>query len=310
MVAGGIFARVACVKCLLITGWLAVIGSAFAGDWVPLWNGEAPGAAKPADGSEWSTEKGQFGKIEQPEYLLFPASGEQRNGQAVVIFPGGGYSSLMIEREGLRYAEWLNQRGITAMVVKYRVSDDPEFGYQWPVPFLDARRAIRTMKRLAPKFGVDPTKIGVLGSSAGGHLASLCATRFNDQFEEFEKEPIDSLSARPDFAILVYPVITMGENGHDGSRKRLLGADPSEELVQQLSTEKQVTNETPPSFLVTTTDDRVDCRNSLEFAISCKAHDVPVSLHLFEKGGHGYNLAVGMGDLEAWTGLLGDWLNR
>jgi acetyl esterase/lipase len=181
-------------------------------------------------------------------------------------------------------------------------------GYQFPVPFLDARRAIRTVRANAAEWGVDPKKVGIMGFSAGGHLASLATTRFNDTFPEFEgKDDVDKQSVRPDFSILIYPVISMGDLAHGGSRKNLLGDKPTPEEIEKYSTAKAVTKETPPVFLLTTADDGVDCRNSLEFATACKANKVPVSLHLFESGGHGYGLH-GKGDLEEWPSLLDHWL--
>jgi acetyl esterase/lipase len=148
-----------------------------------------------------------------------------------------------------------------------------------------------------------------MGSSAGGHLASLCATRFGDTFKEEGKDVIDKQDCRPDFAVLVYPVISMGETGHSGSRSRLIGKNPSAEVVERMSTDKQVSGKTPPCFLLTTSDDGVDCRNSLMFAAACKEHKVPMALHLFEKGGHGYGLN-GKGNLAAWPSLLEAWLKK
>lgn len=278
-------------------------------DWQPLWPGEAPGAKRPPAGSETVAEGWRFSDIEVPQYDVHLAPEGKRTGQAVVIFPGGGYGILAMNHEGHDYAKWLNERGITGIVVKYRVSGNPALGYQFPVPFLDARRAIRTVRAHAAEWGVDPKKVGVMGSSAGGHLASLCATRFGDTFPEEGKDDIDKQNCRPDFAILVYPVISMGEVAHSGSRTNLLGKEPTAEAIEKYSAEKQVSKETPPVFLISTFDDGVDCRNSLNFAVACKAHNVPVSLHLFEKGGHGYGMNV-KGELAAWPGLLDAWLKR
>jgi acetyl esterase/lipase len=280
-----------------------------AADWQPLWPGEAPAAKRPAAGSETVADGWRYTDIEVPQYFAYPAPKDKNTGQAVVIFPGGGYGMLAMNHEGHDYAKWLNERGITGVVVKYRVSGKADFGYQFPVPFLDARRAIRTVRAHAAEWGVDPKKVGVMGSSAGGHLASLCTTRFGDTFPEEGKDEIDKLDCRPDFSILIYPVISMGGTGHSGSRTNLLGATPSPELVEKCSTEKQVSKDTPPVFLLTTADDFVDCRNSLDFAAACKAHGVPASLHEFEKGGHGYGLN-GKGELAAWPTLLDAWLKR
>lgn len=288
--------------CLLAAATLATHGDA----WLPLWPGQAPGAARPPAGLEKTGEGGRMSDIEVPQYQVHLAPEGKRTGQAVVILPGGGYGMLAMNHEGHDYAKWLNERGITGVVVKYRVGR-PEFRYQFPVPFLDARRAIRTVRAKAKEWGVDPAKVGVMGSSAGGHLASLCTTRFADTFAEEGGDEIDRLSCRPDFSILIYPVISMGPLAHTGSRSNLLGQQAAADLVDRCSTEKHVTQNTPPVFLLSTADDGVDCRNSLEFATACKANGVPVSLHLFEKGGHGYGLR-GKGDLAAWPALLDAWL--
>ncbi|MCH7227606.1 alpha/beta hydrolase [Haloferula sp. A504] len=276
-------------------------------EWKPLWEGDAPGAPRPPAGSETEGKGGRLSHIEQPQYFLYPAPASGRTGQGVVILPGGGYTILAMNHEGHDYAKWLNERGISAMVVKYRVSGNDGFGYGYPVPYLDARRAIRTMRSMAGELGLE--KVGVMGSSAGGHLASVCVTRFADTFEEEGKDAIDKLACRPDFGILVYPVISMGDVAHGGSRRRLLGPEPSAEMLDKLSTEKQVTGKTPPCFLVTTSDDGVDCRNSLRFAEACKTAGVPVALHVFETGGHGYGLK-GKGPVSAWPSLLEAWLER
>lgn len=275
-------------------------------DWQPLWPGEAPGAPRPPEGTETETDAARFGRIEQPQYAIHPAPAAKRNGMAAVVFPGGGYSILAAGHEGRDYAKWLNERGITAMVVKYRVSNRDQEGYQFPVPFLDARRAIRTMRHRAEEFGVDPRRVGVMGSSAGGHLAATCATRFKDRFDEEGGDDIDLLPCRPDFAVLIYPVISMGPIHHTGSRRRLLGENPTQEAMDRVSLEKWVTPRTPRTFLLTTADDRVDCRHSLSFAAACREAGVPVTLHLFENGGHGYGLR-GQGDLAVWPELLEDW---
>jgi acetyl esterase/lipase len=290
---------------------LLVLASSASADWQPLWPGEAPGAKRPPAGSETINDGWRYTDIEVPQYFAYPAPKDKNTGKAVLIFPGGGYGILAMNHEGHDYAKWLNERGITGVVVKYRVSGKPDFGYQFPVPFLDARRAIRTVRARAAEWGVDPNKVGVMGSSAGGHLASLCTTRFADTFPEEGKDEIDKQNCRPDFSILIYPVITMGEVTHGGSRTNLLGKTPGPEAVEKNSTEKQVTKQTPPVFLLTTADDGVDCRNSLNFAAACKANGVPVSLHMFEKGGHGYGMNVkDKGDLAMWPTLLEGWLKR
>lgn len=278
--------------------------------WSNLWPGQAPGANQRPPGTETHGDKGRLADIETPQYQVYLPEKNHSTGAAVLIFPGGAYRLLAADHEGHDYAKWLSQRGIAGIVVKYRVSGNPAFGYQFPVPFLDARRALRTVRAKAGEWGIDPHKIGVMGSSAGGHLASLCATRFADTFLDEGKDLIDQQSCRPDFAILLYPVISMTATlSHSGSRKNLLGDSPNEEAVNRYSTANAVSKETPPIFLLSTSDDMVDSRNSLEFATACKANGVPVSLHLFESGGHGYGLN-GKGDLATWPILLEQWLAR
>jgi len=274
---------------------------------VNLWPGEAPGAPKPVAGSEKTNEHGHLTDIEVPQYQLYLPAKEKATGAAIVIFPGGGYGILAINHEGHAAAKWFAERGIASIVVKYRVSGSESFGYGYPVPFLDARRAIRTVRANAAEWGVDPKKVGVMGFSAGGHLASLCATRFADTFPEEGKDAIDQQNARPDFALLIYPVISMEKITHGGSRTKLLGKNPTPEQIKMGSTDQAVTSETPPVFLLSTSDDGVDCRNSLAFAVACKEHKVPVSLHLFETGGHGYGLG-GKGDVGTWPTLMDQWL--
>jgi acetyl esterase/lipase len=276
--------------------------------WIDLWPGTAPGGRPPVVGSEVRLGKGSLTDIEKPQYQVYLPAKDKATGAAAVILPGGGYSGLAAGHEGEDYAKWLAERGVAGILVKYRVHREDAAGYQFPVPFLDARRAIRTARSKAAAWGVDPKKIGIMGSSAGGHLASLCATRFADTFPAETQDEIDSLSCRPDFAILIYPVISMQDPlRHEGSRDRLLGRDPSLESQLKCSTDRAVTKDTPPVFLLTTSDDVVDCRNSLSFAAACKDHGVPVSLHLFEAGGHGYGLN-GKGPLEAWPTLFEAWL--
>lgn len=289
---------------------VAMCTSLATAQWTNLWPGEAP-AAKPRPAGSETNKDGRLSDIEIPQYQVYLPEAGKATGAAALIFPGGGYGVLAANHEGNEYAKWLNERGIAGIVVKYRVSGNQALGYQFPVPFLDARRAIRTVRAKAGEWGIDSKKIGVMGSSAGGHLASLCATRFGDTFpEEDRNDDIDQQNCRPDFAILIYPVIAMGAPlGHSGSRANLLGKEPTVETLEKYSTYECVSRATPPVFLLSTSDDMVDCRNSLDFASACKAKGVPVTLHLFESGGHGYGLH-GKGDLATWPLLLEQWLAR
>ena len=283
--------------------------AAISGDWLPLWPGEAPGGARPAVVTETERQGGRLTDIVVPQYQVFLPELAKRSGAAVVILPGGGYTILAMGHEGHDYANWLSERGIVAVLVKYRVSGNDEAGYQFPVPLLDARRAIRLTRSKAAEWGVDPQKIGVMGSSAGGHLASMCATLWDEKLPEETSDQIDALDCRPDFAVLVYPVIAMSEPwGHSGSKRRLLGENPAAELVARVSTDKRVNGKTPPCFIVHAADDGgVPVRNSLEFAARCAENSVPVTCHVLEEGGHGFGLK-GKGDSTHWPELFEKWL--
>ena len=280
-----------------------------AAEWLPLWPGEAPGGAKPAAVSESEGVGGRLTDTAVPQYEVHLPEVARRTGAAVVIFPGGGYGLLAMGHEGREYAEWLNARGIVAVVVKYRVSSKDEAGFRFPVPLLDARRAIRVTRARAREWGVDPAKVGVMGSSAGGHLASMATTLWGEEFQEEGHDEIDRQECRPDFAVLVYPVITIQEPWtHQGSKRRLLGDAPDPALAARISSEKRVTGKTPPCFLVHAADDgAVPARNSLEFAARCAENKVPVVCHLFAQGGHGFGMK-GKGDSANWPALLEQWL--
>ena len=287
---------------------LALTAAALGADWVNLWPGEAPGAERPPAGTETGKGGWRFSRIEVPQYFLFKPA--KPNGTGVVVLPGGGYSGLAADHEGKKVGEFFAQRGVIAIVVKYRVSGgDQKLGYQFPVPQLDARRAIRTMRFKAKEWGVDPKKIGIMGFSAGGHLCSTAVTMFEDKFVQETDDPIDQVSCRPDFGILCYPVIAMGEPYcHGGSVRNLLGGSPSKELLDRNNTAKRVTKDTPPIFLVHSADDgAVPLRNGTDFAAACADHKVPVVCHFYAQGGHGYGLS-GRGDSAGWTARLEEWM--
>lgn len=280
-----------------------------AGEWQNLWPGKAPGAAQPVAGTEIVTGGWRFREVEVPQYRMFHP--ENPKGQCVVILPGGGYSGLAGDHEGRQFGEWLSGQGITAMLVKYRVSGSDEKQYHFPVPQMDARRAIRTARSKAKEWKIDPERIGIMGFSAGGHLASTCVTMFDDVFAEETKDEVDALSCRPSFGVLVYPVISMSKPYvHGGSKRRLLGPEQSVELAARCDTALRVTAKTPPILLVHSADDTgVPLRNSLDFIDACVAHKVPVTAHVYSTGGHGYGFA-GKGEAVGWTERLADWLAK
>lgn len=290
-----------------LIAFFLMAGPLVAGEWVDLWPGEAPGAKRPPEESE-SASGPNYRNVEVPQYMLYTP--EKPNGTGVVVIPGGGYGVVCTGHEGQGPAEWLAARGVTALVLKYRVGP-PQFGYHFPVPQLDARRAIRTLRAKAEDLGVDPAKIGVMGFSAGGHLASTCVTMFGDTFEAETSDPIDALSCRPDFGILCYPVIAMGAPYcHQGSVRNLLGEGPSADLLTRCNTAKRVTKETPPVFLFHTAEDKVvPLRNATDFAAACAENQVPVRAAIFSEGPHGVGMG-GRGDSKGWTTKLEDWLRH
>lgn len=226
------------------------------------------------------------------------------NGAAAVICPGGGYGGVVIGPEGHGIAKWLNNHGITGIVLRYRLPKG-----RHPVPLLDAQRAIRTVRARSKEWGVDPKKVGIIGFSAGGHLASTAATHF-DAGDPKAKDPIDQQSSRPDFAVLVYPVITMGEKTHGGSKRNLLGNNPSPKLVDLYSNEKQVTEKTPPCYLAHAKDDRlVVPANSELFYQALKKHKVESVYLELPSGGHGLNGYKGP-NWEAWQNGSLEWLQK
>lgn len=225
---------------------------------------------------------------------------------AVVVCPGGGYRGLAIDHEGDQVARWLNSHGITAFVLKYRLGPK----YHHPTQLGDVQRAIRTVRQRAAGFGIQPNRIGVWGFSAGGHLASSAATHF-DSGKPNPADAIDGVSSRPDFAILIYPVITFTEEPyvHKGSRTALLGDNPDPALVKLMSSELQVTAQTPPVFLIHTSEDKVvPPENSVLFYLALRKAGVPVEMHIYEKGPHGFGLGWADAILSSWPARLQDWL--
>jgi acetyl esterase/lipase len=241
-----------------------------------------------------------------PSITPFIPDAGQQTGAAVVICPGGGYGHLAMDHEGLQVARWMRDRGIAAFVLRYRCGGGKN---QQPVPLNDAQRAIRLVRSEAAKWGVDASHVGVLGFSAGGHLASTVDTMFDDG-DPGAADPIEKQSSRPDFAVLVYPVISM-QNGvtHGGSRQNLLGRDADDALVAQWSSDQRVTDRTPPTFLVHASDDgAVPVKNALLFYEACVAHKVPVEMHIYEVGGHGFGMRPGDLPANHWHEQLEPWL--
>ncbi len=257
----------------------------------PLWPRAAPGAlgAKDAD---------------VPTLTRFLPPADKATGAAVVVCPGGGYRGLAISYEGMDVGAWMAKRGVAGFVLKYRVAP-----YKHPVPLEDAQRALRTVRARAREWNVDPRRVGIMGFSAGGHLASTAATHFDDGDPKAD-DPIDRAGCRPDFCILAYPVITLKPPyAHMGSRYNLLGKNADEKLVESLCNDEQVTNKTPPTFLFHTGDDNaVPVQNSVLFFEALRKAKVPAELHIYEHGRHGVGLATNMPELSSWPDQLEAWM--
>lgn len=244
-------------------------------------------------------------KVSQPTVTVFLADSKIANGTSVVICPGGGYHHLSINKEGYKIAKWLNTLGISAFVLKYRLPSDLIMKDKSIGPLQDAQEAIRMLRRNAEKWKLDPNKIGIIGFSAGGHLASTLATKFDEKVYT----PKDNTSARPDFSILMYPVISMQDGiTHKGSKTNLLGENPTAEMTDNYSNEKQIKSTTPKTFIVHATDDKsVPVENSINYYLALKQNKIPVEMHIYENGGHGFGLGVD-GTNKNWTKACGNWL--
>lgn len=274
-------------------------GTAVLAEPVPqlLW----PDGAPDSNGLHGPEKAGNcIGNISIPTVTVYPAPEGKATGAAVVVMPGGGYGVVCVGSEGNPVVGELNERGITAVLLKYRLPNQNH-----AIPANDARRAIRMTRAKAAEWGIDPERVGVWGFSAGGHLASTVATVF-DAGDAEHKDPIERMSSRPDFAILFYPVISMKDGiAHQGSRRNLIG---DADLVERYSNELQVTAETPPCFLLHSTDDRtVAVENSLRFYQSLVAHKVPAACLIYEEGGHGPGAFI---NNPSWEGALDGWLKK
>lgn len=239
-----------------------------------------------------------------PSLTLVPPAMDRPNGTAVIICPGGGYRCLSANREGLQYANWLSTLGVTSFVLKNRLCD-----YGHPAPLQDVLRAIRLVRSRAAEFRINPNRIGAMGSSAGGHLAASAGTLF-DAPEGRTGAPIDTVPGRPDFLILMYPVITLAEAvAHAGSRLALLGENPEPDLTHRLSLERSVTASTPPTLLIHTQEDQaVPVENSILFYQALTRAKVPAEMYLFERGAHGMGMIAGLGTSSDWPARAAEWL--
>jgi acetyl esterase/lipase len=275
---------------------------------IPLWK-KIPDEIKTPDYKE--NESITDGKVQStslvtiPTLSIFLPKESKPNQAAVLIFPGGGYQHLAIDKEGTKVAEWFNSLGIVGIVVKYRLPNDKIMKNKNIGPLQDAQEAVRYVRQNAAKYNIDPNKIGIMGFSAGGHLASTLATHYDEK----TYEPTSKISARPDFALLIYPVISMQNDiTHKGSQESLLGKNASQDLIDSFSNEKRITAQTPPTFLVHATDDTVVLpENSINYYLGLKKNAVKAELHIYEKGGHGFGLGV-QDTSKFWTRDCQEWL--
>ena len=277
---------------------------------IKVWTDKIPGAIKSSTyQEEFQLDENQttrISKVTEPTLTIYSPPKEITNGAAIIICPGGGYARLSIDREGFQIASWFSKLGITAIILKYRLPSDEIMKDKSIGPLEDAQEAIRVVRRHAKEWGLNIYKIGIMGFSAGGHLAATASTHFNDDVYGAN----DTISARPDFSILIYPVISMDLSiTHKGSRENLLGKKPSKEMVESFSNELKVTDETPPAFLALAADDgSVPIENSINYFYALKKNNIPAELHIYEKGGHGFGMGKKGGSEAGWPEACMNWL--
>jgi acetyl esterase/lipase len=284
-----------------VTGWAQSVSE------MPLYGGTVPGSKQSSIKEQIIFVNGgvRIWNVIAPTLTRFSPS--KPNGVSVIICPGGGYGRLAIDHEGVEVAKAFNEQGITAFVLKYRLPNDTIMVDKAIGPLQDAQQAIRTIRKQAIAWGLNPNKIGIMGFSAGGHLASTAATHFSLIADPSLK---DTISVRPDFAILIYPVVSFDDSiVHKGSKANLIGKSPLPELTKLYSNELQVTKNTPPSFLVHAGDDAtVPVENSIRYYQACIKNKVPVEMHLYPKGGHGFGMHNKTTN-DKWFDRLINWLN-
>lgn len=271
---------------------------------IEFWNSEIPNAIK-ADNYEenYDQKQDRLSKIIHPTLTVFVP--KNPNGSSVIICPGGGYQFLAINKEGNKVAEWFNTIGVTAFVLKYRLPSDEIMQDKSVGPLQDAQESVRYIRRNAEKWQLDVNKIGILGFSAGGHLAATLSTKFAEKTYQSK----DTVSAKPNFSLLIYPVISMtDEMTHKGSKKNLVGMNPSNEMIEKFSTEKLINEQTPPAFLVHASDDNsVPFENSIAYFTGLKKFKIPAEMHIYQNGKHGFGLGK-EGTSQSWTKHCEAWL--
>ena len=279
--------------------------ASFAQQTIPVYEKDIPGAIAAPDEERFDSVNLVTSKVSVPTITVYLPEKDKAEGTAVLICPGGGYGGLVIGKEGYQIAKYFAERGVAAFVLKYRLPDDKIMKDKSVGPLQDAQQAIRLIKQHARQWNIDTGRVGIMGFSAGGHLASTVGTHFD--------RPVITgkqlAGVRPHFMILVYPVISMTDSlGHRGSRNNLLGKNPSPQSIKLYSNELQVTPQTPPAFLVHAGDDsKVDVDNSILFYEALRHHKVPAEMHIYPKGDHGFVLKW---PLEQWMGLCMEWMKE
>jgi acetyl esterase/lipase len=275
-----------------------------------LWPDGIPGSkTDPSYVEKITTTDGRITRCEKvvnPDLTLFLPAPEKANGAAVLICPGGGYGVLAFDHEGNAIARWLNDNGIAGIILKYRLPSDQIMIDKSIGPLQDAQEAMRVIRRNAVSWKINPDRVGVIGFSAGGHLASTLSTHYAEKVYDVK----DNTSARPNFSLLISPVISFDTViTHMGTRNNLIGLKPDIKQVQRFSNELQITADTPPAFLVHSADDKaVPVMNSIGYFRALQKNNIPVELHIFQKGGHGYGLSPNGGTESSWPGLCIKWL--
>ena len=289
---------------------LITINMCFSQETINLWSDKIPNNQET---DEFETQiKGDIlwiENVQEPTLEVYLPPKKNATGKAILICPGGGYSGLAYDWEGTDIAKWLTSKGITAFVLKYRLPKSNSIILGRKAPLQDAQRAIRLIRHNSEKWNVLKNQIGIMGFSAGGHLASTLGTHYNDS-ENSLTSTIDSLSARPDFMVLIYPLITMKASyTHEGSKNNLLGKNPKQELIDFYSNELHVNKNTPPTFIVHATDDKiVSVMNSILFYRALEKEEIYSEMHIYPKGGHGFAMAIGKDHLQTWIDRFSEWI--
>lgn len=292
---------------------LLLIQAVYSQNVIEIWSNEIPNKIKSVEKEikffNMDSSFYSFTKVQKPTLEIFLPPKKKSKRIGLIIMPGGGYKNIAYEWEGITTSNYFNSKGIATFILKYRTPQSKSVNIKHIAPIQDAQRAIKIVRKHAKKWNIDEQKIGVIGYSAGGHLASTLGTQFDLELYK-KKDSIDYMSARPNFMALIYPVISMNEEiYHSGSAKNLLGSKPSNELIKKYSNELNVNHNTPPTFIVHSNDDRaVNVQNSLIFHKYLNQFNIKNEMHIYQDGGHGYGLAINKGTLSKWPELLYEWL--